>query len=854
MKKTKMVWLIAIIAIIGFAACRPDGDDSSHEHSWSEWTVDVLPNCVILGSQSRSCEGCGESQTEEIAVDTDAHDIHAVEGSVPIIAPTCMATGTGEVECVRGCGYTAQTGVIPMLPHNLERLAGGVTTASTCVDTGIGVMECVNDDCTHTEPGGVIELDGDAHTWGGYKQLIEPTCYSKGVNQRTCDGCNHPDPVTQEGANMIAHNLSGWRTIIEATCLATGTKEQDCRVEGCGFEEDDIIPIDLTDGHDWLYDPGAIPATCVTTGLGHRHCNLCSKDEAGTTAYPLDPNNHKNLGAVFQTTIQPTCTAVGDSYLFCSACNKHDTNDPDSYMEVPARGHDMINNWVTIKLATCTANGDRERQCNRSGCTHKETDLDTNSVPSYNGHQYPATTPPTCTITSIPHACSRLIGTEVCDHANPEQIAAALGHTMPAWIAPTCTEAGHSSRTCTLSCGETGDIEYRAAPPALGHNYTWTLNNAEITALTGIQINGNCSHQTEASCVTIANVTLAEYIADYAPQAGTAAAPVPLKVSISLGTMGFDANGWTQLLTALDTGKKLVSLDLSGSTRSSNGSFFTGSSRDFPAAPGLIGLRQIVSLVVPSTTITLIDNSSFRNCTNLTSVTIPNSVTRFGDSVFYGCTGLTSITIPNGVTSIDFSTFYGCTSLTSVTIPAGVTSIGNSVFENCTNLTSVTIPNSVTSIGNSVFQNCTGLTSITIPNGVTSIGNRTFYGCTGLTSVTIPAGVTSIGDSAFNGCTGLTSVTIPNSVTSIGMSAFNNCTNLTLLTIERWMPSLSGDARITTAGYRPFPYGNLRIVVPVGSVAVYKAASGWNDSYYVDRIHAVGCSNTSVTANCTQCN
>ena len=133
-------------------------------------------------------------------------------------------------------------------------------------------------------------------------------------------------------------------------------------------------------------------------------------------------------------------------------------------------------------------------------------------------------------------------------------------------------------------------------------------------------------------------------------------------------------------------------------------------------------------------------------------------VLEIGDYAFNYCRGLTSVTIPNSVTRIGVEAFDGCTGLTSVTIPNSVTSIGDNAFDGCTGLTSVTIPNSVTSIGEYAFRDCRGLTSITIPNSVTSIGSGAFDGCTGLTSITIGNSVTSIGDYAFSGCTGLTDV------------------------------------------------------------------------------------------------
>ena len=104
------------------------------------------------------------------------------------------------------------------------------------------------------------------------------------------------------------------------------------------------------------------------------------------------------------------------------------------------------------------------------------------------------------------------------------------------------------------------------------------------------------------------------------------------------------------------------------------------------------------------------------------------------------------------VTNIGDSTFKNCSSLTNVIIPNGITSIGKDAFRSCKSLTSITIPNSVTRIGNWAFSDCTGLTNVTILNSVTSIGDSAFAYCLSLTSVTIPGSVTSIMWGAFLGC------------------------------------------------------------------------------------------------------
>ena len=112
----------------------------------------------------------------------------------------------------------------------------------------------------------------------------------------------------------------------------------------------------------------------------------------------------------------------------------------------------------------------------------------------------------------------------------------------------------------------------------------------------------------------------------------------------------------------------------------------------------------------------------------------------------------TSIVLKEGTLGIACSAFCNCSGLTSITIPNSVTIIGREAFYHCTGLTSITIPNSVTIIGSRAFAGCTNLTSVSIPDSVTSIGNSAFDGCEGLTSVTIGNSVTNTGDDAFSGC------------------------------------------------------------------------------------------------------
>ncbi len=247
---------------------------------------------------------------------------------------------------------------------------------------------------------------------------------------------------------------------------------------------------------------------------------------------------------------------------------------------------------------------------------------------------------------------------------------------------------------------------------------------------------------------------------------------------------------------------------------------------------GFYGCSDLTSITIPNS-VTSIGSSTFSGCSDLTSITIPNSVTSIGDSTFYNCYSLTSVTIGNSVTNIEYMAFCGCSGLTSITIPNSVTIIGDDAFCNCSGLTSVTIGNSVTSIGSSAFAYCYGLTSVTIGNSVTSIGGWAFSECSSLTSVTIGNSVTSIGDYAFQNCSGLASVTIPNSVTRIGYGAFSGVDIPIVVSLIENPFKIAGKS----SNYRTFTqntFNNATLYVPQGTIEKYKAKGGWQDFLFIE--------------------
>lgn len=155
------------------------------------------------------------------------------------------------------------------------------------------------------------------------------------------------------------------------------------------------------------------------------------------------------------------------------------------------------------------------------------------------------------------------------------------------------------------------------------------------------------------------------------------------------------------------------------------------------------------------------------------------SVVTLGAECFSACYNLSSITIPSTVTVIGVRCFKECGSLTSIVIPSSVSSLGEGCFKNCSSLTSINIPSSVTSLGYECFYGCSSLVSIIIPSSVTSLDWSCFWDCKSLTSITIPPSVTSLSKACFYGCSSLTSITIPASVKWIGeYRTFTNCVKL----------------------------------------------------------------------------
>lgn len=186
-----------------------------------------------------------------------------------------------------------------------------------------------------------------------------------------------------------------------------------------------------------------------------------------------------------------------------------------------------------------------------------------------------------------------------------------------------------------------------------------------------------------------------------------------------------------------------------------------------------------------------------------------------GDLILNGTVTYNNVTY--NVVSINNWSFQNCTNLTSVGDLSACTSIGNRAFYYCTSLTSVGDLSACTSIGQEAFYNCGSLTSVGDLSACTSIGGYAFYYCRSLTRVGDLSSCTSIEYQAFYYCNSLTSIDL-SACTSIDGYAFYGIDKVTIS--NNTPPTLTGgvpsDARTV-------------FIVPATALDAYRAADYWAD-------------------------
>lgn len=240
----------------------------------------------------------------------------------------------------------------------------------------------------------------------------------------------------------------------------------------------------------------------------------------------------------------------------------------------------------------------------------------------------------------------------------------------------------------------------------------------------------------------------------------------------------------------------------------------------------------------PGTSIALKDGTlgvagqAFLSCSNLTSISFPNTIKTIGTSAFLYCPNLSgTIIIPKSVIKIGEDVFSHC-NITGFIVEDGnpyydsrdncnaiIESSSDKLISGCSN---TIIPSSIKEIGSTAFRGCKDLSSIDIPQSVTKIGSSAFLECVGLTNVIIPNSVTSIDICAFSDCSNLTEITLGESIVELGEAVFQQCINLKNITCLATVPPI--------IYYNTFSYCyDATLYVPYTTVDTYKTTIYWKN-------------------------
>ncbi len=241
--------------------------------------------------------------------------------------------------------------------------------------------------------------------------------------------------------------------------------------------------------------------------------------------------------------------------------------------------------------------------------------------------------------------------------------------------------------------------------------------------------------------------------------------------------------------------------------------------------------------------VTAVYPEAFKNCGQITEITVPESVTRIHSNAFDSCVSLKKVVISNSACEIGSAAFVYCSALEIIELPSQLKTIPNEAFGHCVALKEIEIPATVTLIGTEAFRMCTSLTQVDIPASVTAIRLNAFLGCSSLeafnvasgntvyssqngvlygplrssydpneyepsadktlvqypnakaaASFTAPSDVLVIADSAFRDNSKLAKITLPNGLKSIEAGAFYNCSALVDINIPSTVTKIGSKA------------------------------------------------------------
>ena len=240
---------------------------------------------------------------------------------------------------------------------------------------------------------------------------------------------------------------------------------------------------------------------------------------------------------------------------------------------------------------------------------------------------------------------------------------------------------------------------------------------------------------------------------------------------------------------------------------------------------------------IASYPVTAIADDAFRNCSQLTSVTLPSTVRSIGQRAFRNCSSLSMVVLPDELEYIGKQAFANCVSLTSINLPHHLKTIDEYAFEECYLLASVHISSALNYVGPKAFHECNSLTEVhvdslehwygitfadassnplyfarrlmvdgvpvehlVVPGTVDKVKDFAFVALKNLKSLVFEDGVQAVGRSAFAYCPGLQTISFPNSVTSINGTAFYSCSDLQSLQLPDGLVTIGANAFAECSG------------------------------------------------------